>query len=66
MAGGRIGLLGQDCDAFVIGAADPAFTRVVVGAGAGLVTAPRAARGHRGLLLDAGFVTRPSRCARRP
>ncbi|MEU4037296.1 methyltransferase domain-containing protein [Streptomyces collinus] len=55
-AGGRIVLLGQDWEAFVIDSGDPALTRAVVGARADLVTAPRAARGYRGLLLDAGFV----------
>lgn len=54
--GGRAVLLGQDWDTFVIDSADPALTRRIVHARADLVTAPRAARQARALLLDAGFT----------
>jgi SAM-dependent methyltransferase len=53
--GGRIVLVGQDWDTFVIDSADPALTRVVVHARADLMPSPRVARAHRNLLLDAGF-----------
>lgn len=53
--GGRIALIGQDWDTFVIDADDAALTRTIVHARADLVTAPRVVRGSRGLLLDAGF-----------
>jgi len=53
--GGRIVLVGQDWDTFVIDSDDPGLTRTLVHARAGQVTAPRAARRHRALLLDAGF-----------
>ncbi|MER7499020.1 methyltransferase domain-containing protein [Nonomuraea pusilla] len=54
--GGRAVLVGQDWDAYVVDSADPALTRTIVHARADLVTAPRAARRYRSLLLDAGFV----------
>ncbi|CAL9371238.1 2-methoxy-6-polyprenyl-1,4-benzoquinol methylase, mitochondrial [Streptomyces sp. enrichment culture] len=53
--GGRVVLAGQDWDTVVIDSDDPALTRTLVHARADLVTAPRAARAHRALLLDAGF-----------
>lgn len=53
--GGRIVLLGQDWDTMVIDSDDPALTRALVHTRADRVTAPRAARAHRNLLLDAGF-----------
>jgi SAM-dependent methyltransferase len=53
--GGRIVLVGQDWDAFVIDSDDPALTRTLVHARADLTAAPRAARRYRNLLLDAGF-----------
>ncbi|MFK0112133.1 methyltransferase domain-containing protein [Streptomyces sp. NPDC091217] len=53
--GGRIVLIGQDWDTFVIDSADPALTRAIVHARADLTAGPRAARRYRNLLLDAGF-----------
>ncbi|MFC5187174.1 methyltransferase domain-containing protein [Actinomadura harenae] len=53
--GGRIVLLGQDWDTFVIDSDTPSLTRTIVHARADLVTSPRAARRYRNLLLDAGF-----------
>ncbi|MEU0742254.1 methyltransferase domain-containing protein [Streptomyces sp. NPDC006134] len=53
--GGRAVLVGQDWDTLVIDSDDPALTRALVHARAGTVTAPRAARAQRALLLDAGF-----------
>ncbi|MDI3420880.1 methyltransferase domain-containing protein [Streptomyces luteolus] len=53
--GGRIVLVGQDWDTFVIDSADPALTRTVVHARADMTAGPRAARRYRNLLLDAGF-----------
>ncbi|GGP97886.1 methyltransferase [Streptomyces griseomycini] len=53
--GGRVVLAGQDWDTVVIDSDDPVLTRALVHARADLVTAPRAARAHRALLLDAGF-----------
>ncbi|MCK2217104.1 methyltransferase domain-containing protein [Actinomadura sp. ATCC 31491] len=53
--GGRIVLVGQDWDAFVIDSHQPGLTRTIVRARADLTAAPRAARGYRNLLLDAGF-----------
>lgn len=52
---GRIVLVGQDWDAFVIDSDDPALTRAIVHARADLIPNPRAARRYRNLLLDAGF-----------
>jgi hypothetical protein len=54
--GGRIVLVGQDWDTFVIDSDDPALTRTIVHARADRVTAPRAARHYRNLLLEAGFT----------
>ncbi|MFG3439417.1 methyltransferase domain-containing protein [Nonomuraea sp. NPDC047897] len=54
-AGGRVVLVGQDWDTFVIDSDDAEATRAIVHARADLVTAPRSARRYRGLLLDAGF-----------
>ncbi|QNS02647.1 methyltransferase domain-containing protein [Streptomyces xanthii] len=53
--GGRIVLLGQDWDTFVIDSDDADLTRRLVHARADLTAGPRAARRYRGLLLDAGF-----------
>ncbi|MEW9547298.1 methyltransferase domain-containing protein [Nonomuraea sp. NPDC050783] len=53
--GGRVVLVGQDWDTLVIDSDDPALTRALVHARADLVPAPRVARRHRNLLLDAGF-----------
>lgn len=54
--GGRIVLLGQDWDTFVIDADDPDLTRTILHARADLVPNPRSARRYRALLLDAGFA----------
>ncbi|MEU7938814.1 methyltransferase domain-containing protein [Microbispora bryophytorum] len=54
--GGRIVLMGQDWDTFVIDSDDPTLTRVMVRARADAVPSPHAARRHRTLLLDAGFA----------
>ncbi|RSM94483.1 SAM-dependent methyltransferase [Nonomuraea sp. WAC 01424] len=54
--GGRLVLVGQDWDAFVIDSGDAALTRRIVHARADLVTAPRVVRRSPGLLLDAGFT----------
>ncbi|MEW2402636.1 methyltransferase domain-containing protein [Streptomyces sp. NPDC046862] len=53
--GGRIVLIGQDWDTFVIDSDDPALTRTIVHARADLTPGPRAARRYRNLLLEAGF-----------
>ncbi|MEW2160568.1 methyltransferase domain-containing protein [Streptomyces sp. NPDC007189] len=53
--GGRIVLVGQDWDTFVIDSDDPVLTRTIVHARADLIASPRAARRYRNLLLDAGF-----------
>lgn len=53
--GGRIVLLGQDWDTFVIDSDAPALTRRMVHAFADGVPSPRAARQYRNLLLDTGF-----------
>ncbi|WP_344534045.1 methyltransferase domain-containing protein [Streptomyces albiaxialis] len=52
---GRVCLLGHDWDALVIDADDPGLTRALVRARAAELPFPRAARGYRNLLLDAGF-----------
>ncbi|MFI7413609.1 methyltransferase domain-containing protein [Streptomyces sp. NPDC049627] len=52
---GRIVLVGQDWDTFVIDSDDPALTRTIVHARADLVPGPRTARRYRNLLLAAGF-----------
>lgn len=53
--GGRIVLVGQDWDTFVIDSDDPALTPTIVHARADFVPGPRAARRYRNLLFDAGF-----------
>ncbi len=53
--GGRIVLVGQDWDAFVIDSDDPELTRTIVHARADMISNPRAARRYRNLLLDTGF-----------
>ncbi|WP_067126440.1 methyltransferase domain-containing protein [Microtetraspora malaysiensis] len=53
--GGRIVLIGQDWDAFVIDSDDPVLTRLIVHARADTVARPRAARQYRNMLLDGGF-----------
>ncbi|MFC4908721.1 methyltransferase domain-containing protein [Actinomadura gamaensis] len=53
--GGRIVLIGQDWDTFIIDSDDPALTRTIVHARADLVRSPRVVRRSRNLLLDAGF-----------
>jgi ubiquinone/menaquinone biosynthesis C-methylase UbiE len=53
--GGRIVLIGQDWDAFLIDSDEPALTRAIVHARADRTVNPRAARRYRNLLLDAGF-----------
>jgi len=53
--GGRIVLLGQDWDAFIIDSDEPALTRAIVHARADSITNPHAARRCRNLLLEAGF-----------
>ncbi|GAA4181696.1 methyltransferase domain-containing protein [Streptosporangium oxazolinicum] len=54
-ADGRVVLIGQDWDTFVVDSDTPALTRTIVHARADLIPAPRAARAYRALLLDAGF-----------
>ncbi|NGO09460.1 methyltransferase domain-containing protein [Streptomyces sp. HC44] len=54
--GGRIVLVGQDWDTFVIDSDDPALTRAIVHGRADTVPSPRAARRYRNLLLDADFT----------
>ena len=54
--GGRIVLIGQDWDTFVIDADDASLTRTIVHARADLVPTPRIVRRCRNLLLDAGFA----------
>lgn len=54
--GGRIVLIGQDWDTFVIDADDAALTRTIVHARADLVPTPRIVRRCRNLLLDSGFA----------
>ncbi|MBA2811441.1 methyltransferase domain-containing protein [Streptomyces sp. KM273126] len=53
--GGRVVLVGQDWDTFVIDSDDAALTRRIVHARADLTAGPRAARRYRNLLLDASF-----------
>jgi ubiquinone/menaquinone biosynthesis C-methylase UbiE len=52
---GRIVLLGQDWDSFIIHSDQPELTRVIVHARAEALPQPRVARAHRNLLLDNGF-----------
>ncbi|MFF1593041.1 methyltransferase domain-containing protein [Streptomyces sp. NPDC058286] len=54
--GGRIVLVGQDWDTFVIDSDDPALTRTIVHARADLTVSPHAARRYRNLLLNACFA----------
>lgn len=54
--GGRLALLGQDWDALIIDSSEPELTRRVVAARADALPNPRAARGYRTLLADAGFA----------
>lgn len=54
--GGRIVLVGQDWDTYVIDSDDAALTRKIVHARADLVPTPRVVRQSRNLLLDAGFT----------
>ncbi|MEV0143781.1 MULTISPECIES: methyltransferase domain-containing protein [unclassified Nonomuraea] len=53
--GGRIVLVGQDWDTFVIDSDDPQLTRTIVRTRADLTANPRAARRYRNLLLDTGY-----------
>lgn len=53
--GGRIALVGQDWDAYVIDSDDPVLTRTIVAAAADDMVHGRVARRYRNLLLDAGF-----------
>ncbi|MGK9462167.1 methyltransferase domain-containing protein [Streptomyces sp. G6] len=55
--GGRIVLVGQDWDIFVIDSDDPGLTRTIVHARADMAAGPRAARRYRNLLLKVGFST---------
>ncbi|WP_191246895.1 methyltransferase domain-containing protein [Amycolatopsis deserti] len=54
--GGRIVLLGQDWETFVIDSDEPGLTRTLVQARARSVTNPTVARRYRNLLLDQGFT----------
>ncbi len=54
--GGRIVLLGQDWDTFVIDSDHAELTRTIVRARADTIPSPRAARRYRNLLLDNGFL----------
>ncbi|GAA4563669.1 methyltransferase domain-containing protein [Micromonospora coerulea] len=54
--GGRVVLLGQDWDTFVIDSDEPETTRRLIQAKADLLPSPRVARRYRNLLLDAGFT----------
>ncbi|WP_433346057.1 methyltransferase domain-containing protein [Microtetraspora malaysiensis] len=54
--GGRIVLLGQDWDTFVIDSDHPELTRTIVQARADMVANPRAARRYRNVLIEAGFT----------
>jgi ubiquinone/menaquinone biosynthesis C-methylase UbiE len=53
--GGRIVLLGQDWDTFIIESDQSELTRTIVHARAEAMVQPRVARAYRNLLLDAGF-----------
>ncbi len=52
---GRIALVGQDWDAFIIDSDDPPLTRRIVAARSDALPSPRAARQYRDLLLETGF-----------
>jgi ubiquinone/menaquinone biosynthesis C-methylase UbiE len=54
--GGRIALVGQDWDAFVVDADDRALTRTILHARADLIPEPWAARRYRTMLRAAGFA----------
>ncbi|WP_290051715.1 methyltransferase domain-containing protein [Nocardia nova] len=54
--GGRVVLVGQDWESFIIDSDDPDLTRTIVTARASAVVSPRVARGFRNLLLDNGFA----------
>ncbi|WP_083893337.1 methyltransferase domain-containing protein [Nocardia veterana] len=54
--GGRVVLVGQDWESFIIDSDDPDLTYRIVTARAGAVVSPRVARSYRNLLLDNGFV----------
>ena len=54
-ANGRIALVGQDWDAFVIDSDDPHLTRRIVAGRADSLPSPRTARQYRLLLLAGGF-----------
>jgi ubiquinone/menaquinone biosynthesis C-methylase UbiE len=53
--GGRIVLVGQDWESFVIDSDDPVLTRTIVTAAAAEMVQGRVARRYRNLLLDTGF-----------
>ncbi|MCP3803481.1 methyltransferase domain-containing protein [Allokutzneria sp. A3M-2-11 16] len=53
--GGRIVLLGQDWDAYIIDSDHPELTWTILRARAAQISTPRAARAYRSLLLEAGF-----------
>ncbi|ELP62807.1 hypothetical protein STRTUCAR8_00482 [Streptomyces turgidiscabies Car8] len=53
--GGRIVLVGQDWDAVMVDSDDAELTRTIVHARADLLSAPRAGRQYRNLLLNGGF-----------
>nr|MDT0665122.1 SAM-dependent methyltransferase [Micromonospora sp. DSM 115978] len=52
---GRVVLVGQDWDAFVIDSDEPAVTRLIVHASADRIPSPRTARTWRSVLVDLGF-----------
>jgi SAM-dependent methyltransferase len=54
--GGRIVLVGHDWEAVIIEADDAETTRRIMRDRAAAIASPRAARGYRSLLLDAGFT----------
>jgi SAM-dependent methyltransferase len=54
--GGRIVLVGQDWDAYMVDAADPGATRSILRSYADRMPDARAPRRQRALLLDAGFT----------
>jgi ubiquinone/menaquinone biosynthesis C-methylase UbiE len=53
--GGRIVLVGQDWESFLIESDDPALTRTIVAAAADDMVHGRVARRYRNMLLDTGF-----------
>jgi ubiquinone/menaquinone biosynthesis C-methylase UbiE len=54
--GGRVVLIGQDWDGFIIDSDRPELTRAMVAARADTMPSPRAARAYRTLLIDHGFT----------